>query len=209
MKQSAAALIARRRLSGGRRPKVGRPGFSLMEVILATAILLGSVVVLSELAGMGRRQSLRGREMAEAQQLCEQTLNELLTGLRPLEPQEQEPLLPVGTSAEELTDEELFLEPSESLDPFAFDDESPIEEIEAAAVDAGTAPWLHSLRITPLENHPGLAVLSVVVEQAPEVSERPVRFELSRWIDEPFAAADERAADRGPFDVANRRGPTP
>ena len=32
-------------------------GFSLIEVILATAILLGSVVVLGELAGMGRRQA--------------------------------------------------------------------------------------------------------------------------------------------------------
>ncbi|MFN9238057.1 MAG: hypothetical protein ACK6D4_25815, partial [Planctomyces sp.] len=32
-------------------------GFSLLEVIIATAMLMGAAVVLSRLAGMGREQS--------------------------------------------------------------------------------------------------------------------------------------------------------
>ena len=63
-----------------------RSGFSLMEVLLSTAILMGSVVVLGELAGIGRRQAQRGRELSEAQQRCETLMNEVLLGLTPLNP---------------------------------------------------------------------------------------------------------------------------
>ena len=67
-----------------------RAGFSLMEVLLATAILLGSILVLMELAGIGRHyvQSVEAR--STAQMLCQTKLNELLAGIQPLEEIEEQ-----------------------------------------------------------------------------------------------------------------------
>ena len=61
-------------------PPSSRDGFSLMEVLMATSILLASVIVLGELAGIGRRQASAARELATAQILCENKLNEILAG---------------------------------------------------------------------------------------------------------------------------------
>ena len=69
-----------------------RSGFSLMEVLLATAILLGSVIVLGELAGIGRQNANSAEELATAQRLCQNKLNEILAGLTSLEPVEAETL---------------------------------------------------------------------------------------------------------------------
>jgi hypothetical protein len=179
----------------------GGGGFSLIEVILSTAILLGSVVVLGELAAMGRRQSLRGGKLAEAQRLCELTLNELLVGMRPLEPQEQEPLRPAEPlPADPL--EEGFLDPTrENMDVFSRAEPpvsptlaggDPTGALDSTAVDA---PWLHSIHIEPLEDFPGLAVLTVQIEETADAVKRPVRFQLSRWIEDPFAAASDEALD--------------
>jgi len=101
------------------RSPTSRGGFSLIEVMLATAILLGSVVVLGELASMGRRQSEKGKKLAEAQELCEQTLNEVLIGLRPLEAVEQEPLLPVEPLVGDDTAGREFDDLAADLEPFS------------------------------------------------------------------------------------------
>ncbi len=191
-----------------------RAGFSLMEVILATAILLGSVIVLGELAGMGRRQSQRGRDLAEAQQLCEKTLNEILTGLRPLEPQEQEPLLfdqPLsGATGDGEESFEPYAEPTEGADPFAFDDELELSEAEPDGENLENVRWFYSIRITPLEEQPGLAVLTVLIEQAPQPARRPLRFELSRWIDDPFAdETGESSNGSQPVEMVSQGGRTP
>lgn len=62
-----------------------RGGYSLMEVLLATAILLSSVLVLMELASIGRYyvQSVDGQ--STAQMLCQTALNEILAGAEPLQ----------------------------------------------------------------------------------------------------------------------------
>ena len=168
-----------------------RGGFSLMEVILATAILLGSVVVLAELAGLGRRQSEKAQTLAEAQQLCEQTLNEVLIGLRPLEPLEQEPLLPAEPPLGVDLEFEAFDELADSSEPFPIEDEDKLADPVTDTDPTQAAEWVHSLRLTPLEERPGIAVLTVIVEQPPESSTRPIRFELSRWIDDPTAVATD------------------
>jgi hypothetical protein len=62
-----------------------RAGFSLMEVLLATAILLGSILVLMELAGVGRHYIQSVEDRTTAQLLCQTKLNELLAGAEPLE----------------------------------------------------------------------------------------------------------------------------
>jgi hypothetical protein len=60
-----------------------------MEVLLATAILLGSVLVLMELAGIGRHYIQSVEDWTAAQLLCESKLNELLSGVARLQEVQQ------------------------------------------------------------------------------------------------------------------------
>lgn len=59
-----------------------------MEVMLATAILLGCTVVLVELSNQGRRNSMAALDQATAQTICLGYVNEMLAGIRPVEQQE-------------------------------------------------------------------------------------------------------------------------
>ena len=63
-----------------------RPGFSLLEVILASAVLLASSVILCQLLGIGREHAFRSEATTQAQILCQRTMNELLAGIVPFEP---------------------------------------------------------------------------------------------------------------------------
>ncbi len=69
-----------------------RGGFSLLEVILATGILLGCLVVLSELANLGRIHASAAEDEATAARLCQNQLNAILSGLAPVAAVSQEPL---------------------------------------------------------------------------------------------------------------------
>jgi prepilin-type N-terminal cleavage/methylation domain-containing protein len=62
-----------------------RGGFSLIEMLIATAIVLVSVGVLSELAGVGQRHARAAEDAATAQRLCRNRLEEILCGSAPLE----------------------------------------------------------------------------------------------------------------------------
>lgn len=73
------------------RPR--RAGLSLLEVMLATSILLGAIVVLGELARIGRINAVAARQQAEAQRLCETKLNEILIGSEPSTPHTEEPFV--------------------------------------------------------------------------------------------------------------------
>ena len=55
-------------------------GFSLMEVLLATSILLACFVVLGELAQVGRRHAEDVQELTTAQLICQSKLNEIVAG---------------------------------------------------------------------------------------------------------------------------------
>jgi Tfp pilus assembly protein PilV len=61
-----------------------RSGFSLLEVLLAAALLLGSAVVLGELAGVGARSASAAADLDEAALRCQSKLHEILAGLAPL-----------------------------------------------------------------------------------------------------------------------------
>jgi Tfp pilus assembly protein PilV len=63
---------------------VRRPGFSLMEVLLATSILLACLVVLSQMATVGRQHAEDAESLTVAQLLCQAKLNEVLIGAQPL-----------------------------------------------------------------------------------------------------------------------------
>lgn len=56
----------------------GRRAFSLLEMILAMALLAGALVVLGELARSGMRSAALAAQTARAQLLCESKLAEVL-----------------------------------------------------------------------------------------------------------------------------------
>ncbi|MGQ9574186.1 MAG: type IV pilus modification PilV family protein [Thermoguttaceae bacterium] len=72
--------------------KPRRHGFSLLEVLLAMGILLGSLVVLADLAGIGRAHIRSAEDFGTAVRICQTRVDELLAGLRPLEPVDAEPV---------------------------------------------------------------------------------------------------------------------
>ena len=158
-----------------RSPQINRRAFSLIEVIIATAILMGSAVVLARLAGMGRDQSQKASLHSEAQQLCEQTLNELLLGMRPMELVESMPLIPLPTPFEETADD------GNAQDPFSSTEQQDVEP----TVDETNPEWRHSVRIEPLASRPGMWALTVEILQGDQTLPRPVRFSLTRWISGP------------------------
>ena len=61
-----------------------RRGFSLLEVLLATALLVGSLVVLSELASIGRIHASVTEDGTTALRICRNKMNEIQAGLEPV-----------------------------------------------------------------------------------------------------------------------------
>lgn len=70
-----------RSVSGRRR----RSGFSLLELILALAILALAVAAISQLVRLGLAHARYARELTKAELYCESTLAELAAGVIPLE----------------------------------------------------------------------------------------------------------------------------
>jgi hypothetical protein len=60
--------------------------------MLATSILLGCVIVLSELAAIGRQHATTAEALSTAQWLCQNRLNQILAGVAPLESVDSTPL---------------------------------------------------------------------------------------------------------------------
>lgn len=66
---------------GTRTNRRCRRGFSLLEVILALAVLTGAIAVLGEVVGLALRNAEVSREMTQAQLLCESKLAEITAGI--------------------------------------------------------------------------------------------------------------------------------
>jgi len=64
----------------------------LLEVLLATALLFGCVVVLVQLASIGREHAQSADALAVAQLACYSKMNALLCGAEPLETLKEEPM---------------------------------------------------------------------------------------------------------------------
>ena len=74
-----------------------RDGFSILEVILALAILCGSMAVLGEIARIALLNSRVAADLTHAQLLCESKLAEITAGIALPEPVRDVPFeLPVG-----------------------------------------------------------------------------------------------------------------
>lgn len=63
------------------RPGRTRRGFTLFEVLLALAILVGSLATIGELTRMGLQNAHRAAASATAQLLCESKLAEITSGI--------------------------------------------------------------------------------------------------------------------------------
>jgi prepilin-type N-terminal cleavage/methylation domain-containing protein len=63
-----------------------RAGFSLLEVLLALAILGTSLAAISILVRLGSRSAVNAREVTTAQLLCEAKLAEITSGMLPADP---------------------------------------------------------------------------------------------------------------------------
>jgi len=62
-----------------------RRGFSMLEILLALAILGGSLAVLSQIVGTGADSAAAARDLAMAQLICQSKLAEtILTGTTPV-----------------------------------------------------------------------------------------------------------------------------
>lgn len=69
-----------------------RAGLSLLEVLVATAILMASAVLLFDLAEVGRNHAASAEDRATAQRICQSLMNEILVGARPLQSTPETPL---------------------------------------------------------------------------------------------------------------------
>jgi len=69
-----------------------RSGFSLLEVLLSTTVLLGCVIVLSHIAFVGRSHMEDATALASAQLVCQTRMNEMLAGATPIEAVSDEPI---------------------------------------------------------------------------------------------------------------------
>lgn len=67
------------------RQRQRRRGLTLWEVMLALAILGGSIAVIGQLVRLGVRSAGEARDLAQAQLLCEAKLAELSAGMEPLQ----------------------------------------------------------------------------------------------------------------------------
>jgi prepilin-type N-terminal cleavage/methylation domain-containing protein len=75
-----------RTTSAGRRLARNRQGFSLLEVVLALAILVGAIAVLGELVRLGTLGAAGARDLTQAQLLCESKMAEITAGILPPDP---------------------------------------------------------------------------------------------------------------------------
>jgi len=60
------------------RPKSQQSGITLLEVLLALAILAGAIATLGEILRNGGRNAQQARELTRAQLLCESKMDEIL-----------------------------------------------------------------------------------------------------------------------------------
>ena len=77
--------------SGKTQSQTRRDGITLLEVILATAIFLGSLTAILQLMRLGHDSRISARMEAECALRCESLMGEYVSGIRPLTAESQTP----------------------------------------------------------------------------------------------------------------------
>ncbi len=75
-----------------RRKREQRSAFTLLEVILALAILAGAVAILGEVMSIAGRSASDAQAESKAQMLASSVMDEMLAGLVPMTQQSRSPL---------------------------------------------------------------------------------------------------------------------
>jgi prepilin-type N-terminal cleavage/methylation domain-containing protein len=135
--------------------KIERRGFTLLEVMLALAILAGSLVVFGELARLGVQSAKTARDLTRAEMLCESIMSEIASGILSTDSvQGAEIIDPVsGTSASDTQGDDI-------------------------------AKWVYSIDSETIDDD-GLLLVKVTVKQDMPDLQRPVSFSLVRWMVDP------------------------
>ena len=134
-----------------------RDGFSLLEVILALAILTGAIAVLGELVRLGARNAADTRAMTQAELLCESKLAQITSGM----------LLPDSVVAAPF-------DPADLIDPY-----DPVTWAYSIEVDAVEEPGIVAVRVTvgqdlPQGHHPvHYSLVRWIADPGIELSEQP------------------------------------
>ncbi|MFP6648811.1 MAG: prepilin-type N-terminal cleavage/methylation domain-containing protein [Pirellulaceae bacterium] len=132
-----------------------REGLSLLEVILALAILGISLAAIGELIRVGARHAEVSRKRTTAQLLCENKLAEIKAGW-------------LGQSVVITTGQKMRPQPV-----------GPVE-FEPHETDQ---PWIYTVTVEMGETE-GLLVVEVIVEEVTEAY-RPLRYSLAMWMIDP------------------------
>jgi prepilin-type N-terminal cleavage/methylation domain-containing protein len=77
-------LIRRQAKSGVRENGIGRPGLSLIEVLVALSIFLISMIALGQLITISGERAFEVQQQSRAAQLCQSKLAEVVSGVVPL-----------------------------------------------------------------------------------------------------------------------------
>jgi general secretion pathway protein I len=130
-------------------------GFTLLEVMLALAILVGAIAVLGEFGRLGLRSAKTSRDLTRAEMLCESVMGEIAAGIILPEPVQGVPVADPTQGA--------------SVNNTQVDD---------------TGPWVYSIDAKTIDQD-GLIAVTVTVSQDKPSVERPASFSLIRWIPDP------------------------
>ena len=142
-----------------------RDGFSLLEVVLALAILTGSIAVLGEVVRLGLRNAQVARDMSQAQLLCESKMAEITSGITPAEPVSQAAFDPLEVAGETGT-----------------------------TLTGGEETWLYSIETEVLDED-GLMAVRVIVTQGDEVQRPVRFKLVRWMLDSAAEASTESAAE--------------
>ena len=132
-------------------------GITILEIILALAILGGCVAVLGEMTRTALRNARESKDMTQAELLAESILAKVRIGLIDMESALDQPI----------------------TDRMSRND--TIADTNALSEGGGESLWLYSLEVADIDDY-GLVELAVTVRRNLPEEQRPVACRLVRWF---------------------------
>ncbi len=132
-----------------------RRGMTLLEVMLAIALLMGAVMALSRIAFLARRHAIASEDRTAAQLICQNVMQEILAGIRPLQ----------------------------NVSPTPAEDNEQFEYAVDVRPLAGTPLLVVAVTVARLPSEDELAAQPAQPTQSLTTSDEPLRgYRLIRWI---------------------------
>ena len=155
-----------------RRQPNNRRAFSLLEVILALAILIGALAVIGELVRSGLRNAQVARDLSQAQLLCETRLAEIHAGAASSE----------GAGKSPIADHPGWLATVERESSSV---QSGSSGSSSGGSGGGSSGGQSAAGGQSFSGQVSLLKVRVTVEQDPSEYLNPVKFSLSQWMIDP------------------------